>query len=443
MCIRDRVVSAQDPPQPKPDFQSLIALFYPSVTGIMAGSNRSGVLATPSKSIPLGTLAAIALTTFLYVVVVWLYGLVVAHDVLIEEKLVVALVAWPSPIIVKLGIIMSCVGAALQSLTGAPRLLAAIASDGALPVLSAFAPPSDAPKQKPAAPPPAEERLEGESGVQLLPKVSSGSRLSSLLPQFQKPAGADVEAAQAAAEKALASLPDGVRVQNLDLDGNASTAPTVTQTNVGEVVVDGSMVSTNDGADAESSDTEGHHHLNFPHSYPGTEGCQATCEGHAFTQEECKALFFCEWDQGACFSAVGPKPCPNTPQEKSMRWYDYDSDADTSTPLALATALSASSKKPLRSSSSSGRSWSFAAATPSVCAPANSTSTTSESELAFGGGAAAASASTGGGAGVRWGCSGVSVSGRSASPCSRIVALCLRIGGSAGVAGTSGARAFA
>ncbi|EGB07220.1 hypothetical protein AURANDRAFT_53926, partial [Aureococcus anophagefferens] len=126
------------------DFRSLLAIFYPSVTGIMAGSNRSGVLATPSKSIPLGTLAAIALTTFLYVVVVWLYGLVVAHDVLIEEKLVVALVAWPSPIIVKLGIIMSCVGAALQSLTGAPRLLAAIASDGALPVLAAFAPPVDA-----------------------------------------------------------------------------------------------------------------------------------------------------------------------------------------------------------------------------------------------------------------------------------------------------------
>merc|ERR1712216_343767 len=76
----------------------------------------------------------------------------------------------------------------------------------------------------------------------------------------------------------------------------------------------------------ESSDTENHHHLNFPHSYPGTEGCQATCEGHAFTQEECKALFFCEWDQGACYSAVGPEPCPNTPQEKSMRWLDYDSD---------------------------------------------------------------------------------------------------------------------
>ena len=142
--------------------------------------------------------------------------------------------------------------------------------------------------------------------------------------------GADIDAEQAAAEKALASLPAGVQVQNLDLDGNDSTVPTVTQTKAGDVVVDGSMVSTNDGV--ESSDTENHHHLNFPHSYPGTEGCQATCEGHAFTQEECKALFFCEWDQGACYSAVGPEPCPNTPQEKSMRWLDYDSDPGTSTP---------------------------------------------------------------------------------------------------------------
>ncbi|KAH8055526.1 potassium:chloride symporter [Aureococcus anophagefferens] len=64
---------------------ALLAIFYPSVTGIMAG--RTGpARSDAAKSIPLGTLAAIALTTFLYVVVVWLYGLVVAYDVLIEEK---------------------------------------------------------------------------------------------------------------------------------------------------------------------------------------------------------------------------------------------------------------------------------------------------------------------------------------------------------------------
>lgn len=155
--------------------------------------------------------------------------------------------------------------------------------------------------------------------------------------------GADIDAAQAAAERAVASLPDGVRVQNLNLDGDKSTAPTVTQTNAGEVVVDGSMVSTNDGV--ESSDTEDHHHLNFPHSYPGREGCEATCEGHAFTQTECKALFFCEWDEGACFSAVGPEPCPNTPQEMELRWLDYDSDGGTSTPSDVRERLEIGQKQ--------------------------------------------------------------------------------------------------
>ena len=155
--------------------------------------------------------------------------------------------------------------------------------------------------------------------------------------------GADVEAAQAEAEKAAAALPAGVQAQNLDLDGDYSTAPVVTETNVGVVVVDGSMVSTNDGV--ENSDTEDHHHLKFPHSYPGITGCEATCEGHGFTQNECDALFFCEWDDGACFSAVGSNPCPNTPEEMALRWLDYDSDAETSTPSDVVERLEIEEKQ--------------------------------------------------------------------------------------------------
>lgn len=127
-----------------PDFQILIALFFPSCTGIMAGSNRSGVLASPSRSIPTGTLTAIAVTTALYVIVVWAFGTTIDRDFLYERKLAVALVAWPSVTVVKIGIILSSVGAALQSLTGAPRLLYAIASDGTMPILSRVFVPSSA-----------------------------------------------------------------------------------------------------------------------------------------------------------------------------------------------------------------------------------------------------------------------------------------------------------
>lgn len=53
-------------------------------------------------------------------------------------RLLSATVAWPFPAIIYIGIILSTLGAALQSLTGAPRLLAAIANDDILPVLNYF-----------------------------------------------------------------------------------------------------------------------------------------------------------------------------------------------------------------------------------------------------------------------------------------------------------------
>ena len=121
-----------------PTFFSLLALFYPSVTGIMAGSNRSAVLRSPGTSIPVGTLSAVGLTTLMYIIVVWLFGCSISNNTLMNNKMVVAKLAFPAEIIVNLGIIMSCVGAGLQSLTGAPQLLAAMAADETIPFLIPF-----------------------------------------------------------------------------------------------------------------------------------------------------------------------------------------------------------------------------------------------------------------------------------------------------------------
>ena len=125
-----------------PSFLSLLALFYPSVTGIMAGSNRSAVLVDPSRSIPAGTLSAIGVTTFLYLAVVWLFGSTISREALLNDKLIVTSVAWPAGIVVRVGIVMSSVGAALQCMAGAPRLLSAIASDDCIAFLKYLKPAS-------------------------------------------------------------------------------------------------------------------------------------------------------------------------------------------------------------------------------------------------------------------------------------------------------------
>jgi hypothetical protein len=45
--------------------------------------------------------------------------------------------------------------------------------------------------------------------------------------------------------------------------------------------------------------------------YPGTMGCEATCEGNDIEEHTCAAIgSFCKWDDGNCWSAVGGNPCP-------------------------------------------------------------------------------------------------------------------------------------
>ncbi|KAL8255158.1 hypothetical protein R6Q59_033379 [Mikania micrantha] len=104
----------------------------------MAGSNRSSSLKDTQRSIPIGTLAATLTTTTLYFISVFLFGSVATREKLYTDRLLTATIAWPSSAIIYIGIILSTLGAALQSLTGAPRLLAAIANDDILPVLNYF-----------------------------------------------------------------------------------------------------------------------------------------------------------------------------------------------------------------------------------------------------------------------------------------------------------------
>nr|CAH7740215.1 unnamed protein product [Callosobruchus chinensis] len=112
----------------------------------MAGSNRSGDLADAQKSIPIGTIGAILTTSTVYLSCVLLFAGTVDNLLLRDKfgesiggKLVVANIAWPNQWVILIGSVLSTLGAGLQSLTGAPRLLQAIAKDGIIPFLAPFA----------------------------------------------------------------------------------------------------------------------------------------------------------------------------------------------------------------------------------------------------------------------------------------------------------------
>ncbi|XP_045663965.1 solute carrier family 12 member 7 isoform X3 [Ursus americanus] len=126
-------------------FTMLVGIYFPSVTGIMAGSNRSGDLRDAQKSIPTGTILAIVTTSFIYLSCIVLFGACIEGVILrdkfgeaLQGKLVIGMLAWPSPWVIVIGSFFSTCGAGLQSLTGAPRLLQAIARDGIIPFLQVF-----------------------------------------------------------------------------------------------------------------------------------------------------------------------------------------------------------------------------------------------------------------------------------------------------------------
>lgn len=119
-------------------FFPLFALFFPAVTGIMAGVNMSGDLADPGRSIPVGTFTAIAFTGSVYVGMGLLLSAVLPQGELLSRGFVVRELALV-PGLVNAGVFAATLSSALGSMMGAPRVLQAFARDRVLPRLAPFA----------------------------------------------------------------------------------------------------------------------------------------------------------------------------------------------------------------------------------------------------------------------------------------------------------------
>jgi amino acid transporter len=113
-------------------FWTVFAVFFPAVTGIMAGVNMSGDLKEPTKSIPTGTLAAVGVGYVIYMALPFFLATRADASTLVENPLVMQQIAFWGPAIL-LGIWGATLSSAIGSILGAPRILQALARDGVLP----------------------------------------------------------------------------------------------------------------------------------------------------------------------------------------------------------------------------------------------------------------------------------------------------------------------
>ncbi|MFV1987476.1 MAG: Na-K-Cl cotransporter [Gemmatimonadota bacterium] len=117
---------------PDPGFWVVFAVFFPAVTGIMAGVNLSGDLKDSSRSIPRGTFAAIAVGYVIYMTLPVLLAARADPETLVADELVMRRIAAWGPAIL-LGVWGATLSSAVGSILGAPRVLQALARDGVLP----------------------------------------------------------------------------------------------------------------------------------------------------------------------------------------------------------------------------------------------------------------------------------------------------------------------
>lgn len=113
-------------------FWVVFAVFFPAVTGVMAGANMSGDLTSPRKSIPKGTISAVILTTLIYMSLIFVASLLATPDELTSNYNLFIDKALYSPVVLA-GLLGATLSSALGSFIGAPRILLALAEKGILP----------------------------------------------------------------------------------------------------------------------------------------------------------------------------------------------------------------------------------------------------------------------------------------------------------------------
>jgi len=114
------------------------AIFFPAVTGFTQGVSMSGDLANPSRSIPRGVFAAVALSILVYFGCAVLLAGSLPAEILKGDYFAMKRVSAFAPMI-DVGIVAATLSSALASFMGAPRILQSLAKDEILPIVQPFA----------------------------------------------------------------------------------------------------------------------------------------------------------------------------------------------------------------------------------------------------------------------------------------------------------------
>lgn len=124
-----------------PDYQNgyswftVFGVFFPTVTGVLAGINMSGDLRHPSTDIPNGTLAAVGTGTFLYLCFTMFLAATCTRKALLTNFMIASTVSAISVLLLA-GLYVSSFSSCLGAMYGTPRVLQSIASQNVIPGMS-------------------------------------------------------------------------------------------------------------------------------------------------------------------------------------------------------------------------------------------------------------------------------------------------------------------
>jgi potassium/chloride transporter 4/5/6 len=115
------------------DFWTVFAVFFPAVTGIMAGISLSGDLEKPDRAIPIGTLTAVGVGFLVYLSVPIVLAVAATPEELVSNNLIWFDLAGPLAFLVLWGLWGAIFASAVGSMLAAPRTLEAMVDDRIMP----------------------------------------------------------------------------------------------------------------------------------------------------------------------------------------------------------------------------------------------------------------------------------------------------------------------